>query len=142
MKTALILLATCVITLFADGGTLRNEAGEHVLLVTAPDSTARWAKADFSGYLLTKDATALTPTFDAESVLVTEEVYNFGGASVNEVYLLNSSSDTLYIALGPSASNPTIPLFPSNSFSLDNTLIDTLYLSSTDTLVVSIVYQR
>lgn len=142
MKNLLYLVATISTVAFGDGGVLRNEAGEHALLVTAPDSTIRWAKSNYSGYLMITDMTQYTPTFDAESILISEEVYNFGGSPVRELYLLNTSLDTLYIGLGSSVSNPTIPIYPSATFSLQNTSIDTLYMSSTDTLVVSIVYQR
>lgn len=174
----LLILGLTFGLVFANGGSLRNEAGEHVLLLTAPDSTPKWAQCDASGnliavvdsvvvssivdtvlvhevdtiYVITADTVLVaqtdtvlvesptkTPGFDAESIFITQVAYAFGGTPVRSFWVQNQGPDTLYVALAPSPAD-SIVIFPQNSMGLEGVLVDSLWFSSTDTLVADIMY--
>ena len=129
-----------------DGGTLRNEGGQHVLIAPtdATGATIKWLKVTADGYLVTTvvPSVALAPTLAIENLTaeLAEASYTFGGNTALSFTILNThSTNILYVGLATGGDYITI--YPHSSFSVPSCAeADIWYLASGATTTFDIVF--
>lgn len=119
----------------SDGGTLRNEGGEHVIIGVEDGTTnIKWVKLTTDGYMITSaTASASTaPSVEINNITagVAEADYDFGGETALSFSVLNTeASDTLYV--GVVSGGPYVTIYPHMSFSVPSCAVDTLWYLGT-----------
>jgi hypothetical protein len=116
------LLLITGISLGVDGGSLRNEAGQHVLIgVVDGTSTIKWVKLTTEGYTITSVApsasTAPTLAIANLTAAIAQATYAFGGNTALSFSVLNTTIDkVLYV--GIATGGPYVTVYPHCSFSV------------------------
>ena len=117
----------------ADGESLRNNAGEHVLIAPT-DSTGtsiKWLKVTSEGYLQTVSvssaSSALSLGFAEVVVGLSDSSFVQGNTLLNFFVKNPSVNDTVYVSLDGTT---FLPLFPREGLSVSSIAIDTLHLKA------------
>ena len=143
----IVILLLMVATMFAvdDGGSLRNEAGEHVELgVEDGTQNIKWIKVTTDGYsivsLAPSASTAPTLEIDNLTAGLADADYDFGGETALSFSVLNTTAiDTLYIGLA--TGGPYVTIYPYMSFAVPScALTEIWYLGTSATTTFDIIF--